>query len=160
MITLLTGKKGSGKTKKLIEMANAALEKTNGNVVVVEKGLKLTYDISHAARLIDIDAYDVKGGKGLYGFLAGICAGNYDVTDILVDSTLKITGTGAEVMDLLVNDLKKLEKESGANFVLSVSAADGVCGEISPNGMQAGEGGFWAAFPFCGRFSPKSPPGF
>ena len=50
MITLLTGKKGSGKTKKLIEMANAALEKTNGNVVVVEKGLKLTYDISHAAR--------------------------------------------------------------------------------------------------------------
>ena len=111
MITLLTGKKGSGKTKKLIEMANAALEKTNGNVVVVEKGLKLTYDISHAARLIDIDAYDVKGGKGLYGFLAGICAGNYDVTDILVDSTLKITGTGAEVMDLLVNDRKKLEKE-------------------------------------------------
>ena len=76
-------------------MANAALEKSNGNVVVVEKGLKLTYDISHAARLIDIDAYDVKGGKGLYGFLAGICAGNYDVTDILVDSTLKITGTGA-----------------------------------------------------------------
>ena len=124
MITLLTVKKGSGKTKKLIEMAYAALEKTNGNVVVVEKGLKLTYDISHAARLIDIDAYDVKGGKGLYGFLAGICAGNYDVTDILVDSTQKITGTGAEVMDLLVNDLKKLEKESGANFVLSVSAAD------------------------------------
>ena len=110
MITLLTGKKGSGKTKKLIEMANAALEKSNGNVVVVEKGLKLTYDISHAA--------------GLYGFLAGICAGNYDVTDILVDSTLKITGTGAEVVDLLVNDLKKLEKESGANFVLSISAAN------------------------------------
>ena len=66
----------------------------------------------------------MKGGKGLYGFLAGICAGNYDVTDILVDSTLKITGTGAEVVDLLVNDLKKLEKESGANFVLSISAAN------------------------------------
>ena len=71
MITLLTGKKGSGKTKKLIDLANAAVEKSNGNVVVVEKGLKLTYDISHAARLIDIDAYDVQGGKGLYGFLAG-----------------------------------------------------------------------------------------
>lgn len=69
MITLLTGKKGSGKTKKLIDLANAAVEKSNGNVVVVEKGLKLTYDISHAARLIDIDTYDVQGGKGLYGFL-------------------------------------------------------------------------------------------
>lgn len=124
MITLLTGKKGSGKTKKLIELANAAVEKSNGNVVVVEKGLKLTYDISHSARLVDIDSYDVKGGKGLYGFLAGICAGNYDVTDILVDSTLKITGTGAEVMEPLVEELKKLSETSGANFVLSVSAAD------------------------------------
>ena len=61
MITLLTGKKGSGKTKKLIDLANAAVEKSNGNVVVVEKGLKLTYDISHAARLVDIDAYDEIG---------------------------------------------------------------------------------------------------
>ncbi len=124
MITLLTGKKGSGKTKKLIDMANAALEKSNGNVVVIEKGLKLTYDISHNARLIDIDAYDVQGGKGLYGFLAGICAGNYDVTDILVDSTLKITGTGAEVLAPLVEELKHLSEESKANFVLSISAAD------------------------------------
>ena len=124
MITLLIGKKGSGKTKKLIDLANAAVEKSNGNVVVVEKGLKLTYDISHSARLVDIDAYDVQGGKGLYGFLAGICAGNYDVTDIFVDSTLKITGTGAEVMAPLTEELKKLSQESGANFVLSVSAAE------------------------------------
>ncbi len=123
MITLLTGKKGSGKTKKLIDMANAAVERSNGNVVVIEKGLKLTYDISHTARLIDIENYDVKGGKGLYGFLAGICAGNYDVTDIFVDSTLKITGTGAEVMEPLVEELKHLSQESGASFVLSVSAA-------------------------------------
>lgn len=110
----------------------------------------------------------MKGGKGLYGFLAGICAGNYDVTDILVDSTLKITGTGAEVMDLLVND----HEEAGEGIWRQLRALrfrcrrgdsrvrEGVCGEISPNGMQAGEGGFWAAFPFCGCFSPKSPLGF
>ena len=156
MITLLTGKKGSGKTKKLIEMANAALEKSNGNVVVVEKGLKLTYDISHAARLIDIDAYDVKGGKGLYGFLAGICAGNYDVTDILVDSTLKITGTGAEVVDLLVNDLKKLGEGVWRQLVLSISAANeeipfcgGICG---PNKPQAVKDILWERRPW-GRLS-------
>ncbi len=124
MITLLTGKKGSGKTKKLIEMANAAVAQTDGNVVVVEKGLKLTYDISHTARLIDIDAYGIQGADALFGFLSGICAGNYDVTHIFVDSTLKITGTGAEVVDTLVEELKKLEKESGANFVLSISAAN------------------------------------
>ena len=124
MITLLTGNKGSGKTKKLIEMANEAVKNSNGNVVVVEKGLKLTYDISHAARLIDIDSYDVQGGKGLYGFLAGICAGNYDVTDIFVDSTLKIAGTGPEVLAPLVEELKRLSDTVEANFVLSISAAD------------------------------------
>lgn len=124
MITLLTGKKGSGKTKKLIELANAALEKSQGNVVVIEKGQKLTYDISHAVRLIDTDVYDVKGADALFGFLSGICAGNYDVTDILVDSTLKITGTGAEILETLVPELEKLSKASSANIVLLISAAD------------------------------------
>lgn len=124
MITLLTGHKGSGKTKKLIEMAGAALESSQGNVVVIEKGQKLTYDISHKARLIDSDAYDIKGKEALCGFLGGICAGNYDVTDIFVDSTLKITGTGAEVLEFIVPELKKLSEAANANFVLSVSAAD------------------------------------
>ena len=61
MITLLIGKKGSGKTKKLIELANEAVQNSNGNVVVIEKGLKLTYDISHKARLVDSDAYGIEG---------------------------------------------------------------------------------------------------
>ena len=65
-----------------------------------------------------------RGGKGLYGFLAGICAGNYDVTDVFVDSTLKIAGTGAEVLEPLVNELKRLSESAEANFVLSISAAD------------------------------------
>lgn len=124
MITLLTGKKGSGKTKKLIELANAALETSKGCVVVIEKGLKLTYDISHAARLVDADAYKIQSADMLFGFVSGICAGNYDVTDILIDSTLKITGTGAEVVEELVEKLKKLGEEANTNFVLSISAAE------------------------------------
>ena len=124
MITLLTGKKGSGKTKKLIELANAALETSKGCVVVIEKGLKLTYDISHAARLGDADAYKIQSADMLFGFVSGICAGNYDVTDILIDSTLKITGTGAEVVEELVEKLKKLGEEANTNFVLSISAAE------------------------------------
>ena len=124
MITLLTGKKGSGKTKKLIELANAALETSKGCVVVIEKGLKLTYDISHAARLVDADAYKIQSADMLFGFVSGICAGNYDVTVILIDSTLKITGTGAEVVEELVEKLKKLGEEANTNFVLSISAAE------------------------------------
>ena len=124
MVTLLTGKKGSGKTKKLIDMVNAALEKSNGNVVVIEKGKQMTFNIPYSARLVDSDAYDVKGQEALLGFLSGICAGNYDVTDIFVDSTLKITGTGAEACSYLVPELKKLSASADTNFVLSISAAN------------------------------------
>ena len=124
MVTLLTGKKGSGKTKKLIELVNAALEKSNGNVVVIEKGQQMTYNIPYAARLVDSDAYDIKGEDALLGFISGICAGNYDVTDIFVDSTLKITGTGAEACAYLVPELKKLSESASTSIVLSISAAD------------------------------------
>ena len=98
MITLIVGKKGSGKTKKLIERANEAVKTSDGNVIVIEKGLKLTYDISHQARLVDSDAYGIKGSDALYGFVSGICAGNYDVTDIFIDSTLKIIGSDPETL--------------------------------------------------------------
>ncbi len=124
MVTLLTGKKGSGKTKKLIELAKEAVEKSNGNVVLIEKGQKLTYNLPYSVRLIDSDAYDVKGADALLGFISGICAGNYDVTDIFVDSTLKITGTDASVTEALVDGLKKLSSSAETNFVLSISAGE------------------------------------
>jgi Primosomal protein N'' (replication factor Y) - superfamily II helicase len=124
MIRLLTGKKGSGKTKKLIELANKALEESKGCVVVLEKGLKLTYDISHKARLVDTDAYSILSEEGLYGFISGICAGNYDVTDILVDSTLKIIGKEPAMLSKFVEELKKLNSAADVSIVLSVSASD------------------------------------
>ena len=122
MITLLIGKKGSGKTKKLIELANAAVESSKGNVVVIEKGLKLTYDISHEARLVDTDAYGIQGKDALIGFVSGICAANYDVTDIFIDSTLKITGNGVEEIEPITMQLKALSESSEANIYLLVSA--------------------------------------
>ena len=122
MITLLIGKKGSGKTKKLIELANAAVESSNGNIVVIEKGLKLTYDISHKARLVDSDAYGIQGMDALVGFISGICAANYDVTDIFIDSTLKITGNGVAEVEPITMKLKALSEASEANIYLLVSA--------------------------------------
>ena len=109
-----------------------ALEKSNGNVVVIEKGKQMTYNIPYAARLVDSDAYDIKGAQTLQGFICGICAGNYDVTDIFVDSTLKITGTGAGEIEPLVEELKKLSQSADTNIVLSVSAAE----EDIPEGIM------------------------
>ena len=122
MITLIVGKKGSGKTKKLIEHANEAVEKSDGNVVVIEKGLKLTYDISHKARLVDSDAYGIQGMDALYGFISGICAGNYDVTDIFVDSTLKIIGNDLNALVKLTEKLNTVSSLADTKITLLVSA--------------------------------------
>ena len=82
MIKLIVGTKGSGKTKAMIDQINDAVKTSKGNVVVVEKGMKLTYDIAPAARLIDLDEYKIAGGEMLYGFVAGLMASNYDITEI------------------------------------------------------------------------------
>lgn len=112
MVTLLTGKKGSGKTKKLIQLANEAVASSSGNVVVVEKGQKLTYDVTHKARLVDTDHYEIQGYDALFGFLSGICAGNYDVTDILVDSTFKICPEGIDGLEAFVKKASNLADAS------------------------------------------------
>lgn len=122
MVTLLIGNKGSGKTKKLISLANEAVAKTSGNVVVIEKGAKLTYDVTHKARLIDTDQYKVSGYDMLYGFISGICAGNYDVTDIFVDSTFKICGKDMDALKEFVSKLSDLADNAETKIILLISA--------------------------------------
>ena len=122
MVTLLIGHKGSGKTKKLISLANEAVTKSTGNVVVIEKGAKLTYDVTHKARLIDTDQYKISGYDVLFGFISGICAGNYDVTDIFVDSTFKICSNDKEALKDFVSKLNVLSENAETNVTLLISA--------------------------------------
>lgn len=133
MVTLLTGKKGSGKTKKLIQIANEAVAASSGNVVVVEKGSKLTYDVTHKARLIDTDHYNVSGYEMLFGFLSGICAGNYDVTDILVDGTFKICPEGIDGLEDFVKKVSTLADDTETKITFLISAAE----EDLPVGINA-----------------------
>ena len=122
MISIILGHKGAGKTKRLISCVNEAVENSKGNVVCVEKETKLTYDVNYRARLIGTDDYAVKGYDAFYGFLAGVCAGNHDITDVLVDATLRIGGRNYdELADFLlkVADLSKMEEK---DVVFTVSA--------------------------------------
>ena len=95
-----------------------------GNVVVIEKGAKLTYDVTHKARLIDTEQYLIEGYDMLFGFISGICAGNYDVTDILVDSTFKICPTGVDGVETFTKKLQELSEASSTNIVLLISAEE------------------------------------
>jgi len=130
MIKLFIGSKGSGKTKTLIELTNNAAQTSNGSVVCIEKGDKLKHEITYKARLIDTDAYAVCDAEALYGFIAGILASNNDITDIFVDSSLKICGNDVEAFEAM---LPKLEKISdNVNIVMSSSIA----AEEAPEGIK------------------------
>lgn len=133
MVTLIIGKKGTGKTKKLISLANEAFATSSGNVVVIEKGAKLTYDVTHKARLIDTDQYGIEGYQMLFGFISGICAGNYDVTDVLVDSTFKICGKDFTALSDLLTKLNALAGTSDTKITLLISADES---EL-PEGLNA-----------------------
>lgn len=122
MITLLVGKKGTGKTKHLIAMAHEAVKASKGNVVCVEKGDTLTYDVDHKARLINIEDYGISGFDAFYGFISGLCAGNYDITDILVDSTLKIGGRDMDEFASFIEKIAPLAEQAKVQFSFSVSA--------------------------------------
>ncbi len=121
MITLILGKKGSGKTKKLIDLCAAATAESKGNVVFIEKDNTLTYNLSHKTRLAVADEYGVSDFDSFYGFVAGMCAGNYDITDIFVYSTLKIGG-GLEGLEGFIEKVAALSEKANTRLVLSVSA--------------------------------------
>ena len=121
MIRIIYGKKGSGKTKTLIQMTNEAVATSSGNVVCLEKGLKLTYDISHKARLVDTDEYEIDSFDTLFGFLAGLMAGNYDITHIFIDATLKIGGRDYEAFGAMVDRLVKLPAAAHVELTFTVS---------------------------------------
>ncbi|MBQ3140735.1 MAG: hypothetical protein IJC25_02095 [Clostridia bacterium] len=122
MLKLIIGEKGTGKTKVLIDLVNAAAQTSNGNVVCIEKGMKMTYDISHSAKLIDIEEYNIKGYGELFGYLSGLCAGNYDITDIFVDGLFKICDRDYAAADDFFDRVAKLAESSKANFTFTVSA--------------------------------------
>lgn len=90
MLKIFAGLKGSGKTKHLIELVNAAQEKTTGNVVCIEKGTKLIHEINPQTRLVDISEYSIDTAEKLYGFVCGVLSANFDITDLFIDSALKI----------------------------------------------------------------------
>ena len=104
MLKLIVGTKGSGKTKTMIDMIDKAVKTTSGNIVVIEKCMKLTTEINHSARLVDVDEYGVAGADMLYGFVAG--AKVLNAIDKITSNIEVVVTVSADAADL-PEDLKK-----------------------------------------------------
>ena len=122
MVTLIVGRKGSGKTKKLVDAANEAARTVSGNVVVVEPKEKLTREIAHEARLISLEPYNIQDADQLFGFLCGICASNYDIQEIFVDSVLRVIGEAS--LSPFIDKIEKLAEYAETKITFSVSVAE------------------------------------
>ncbi len=122
MVKLILGHKGAGKTKKLIELVNAAVEKSTGNVVCIEKEAALTYDITHRCRLTAADDYKVSGYDAYYGFICGIFAGDHDITDVFADATLRIGGRNYDELADFLLKVAEISAKEGKDVIFTVSA--------------------------------------
>ena len=121
MLKLMIGVKGTGKTKTLIEKVNAASAASKGDVVCIEKGTGLRFDIKSKVRLIDTEEYLVHDADALYGFIAGILASNYDVTDLFVDNTLKICNGNVAAFEVLLTEIEALLAKHDVNLFMTAS---------------------------------------
>ena len=121
MIHVIMGLKGSGKTKKLIDAINAAVANANGDVVCIEYGKKLTYDVTYKVRLVDSKEYGIRSSEMLKGFLSGLHAGNFDITNVFIDNLYKTIGDDKAVGEEFVAWCAKFAAENNMEITISIT---------------------------------------
>lgn len=124
MIKLIVGAKGSGKTKKLIDMIDENLGKVSGNIVCIEKSMQSTYHINASVRLIDVDEYKIDDYDKFYGFFAGILAGNYDIEQVYVDGLLRIGDRDIDGLGALLEKMDAIAHDKTVVITVSADVAD------------------------------------
>ena len=122
MVKLILGLKGSGKTKKLVDLVREAVKMENGDVVCIEKEKKLTYDIPYQARLIEAGSYDTGSYEFIKGFICGLHSGNYDITHVFVDNFYKIVSNKDPVVfGEFIDWLEDFSVKDKIEFVIRVT---------------------------------------
>jgi len=121
MIHLIMGLKGSGKTKKLIDAINAAANEAHGDVVCIEYGRKLTYDVTYKVRLVDSKEYGISSPEMLKGFLSGLHAGNFDITNVFIDNLYKTIGNDKKAGEDFIAWCAKFAADNSMEITITIS---------------------------------------
>lgn len=121
MIHVIMGLKGSGKTKKLIDGINAAVAQASGDVVCIEYGKKLTYDVTYKVRLVDSQEYAINSVEMLKGFLSGMHAGNFDITHVFIDNLYKTIGADLAAAEDFVAWAAKFAASNSMEITVALS---------------------------------------
>lgn len=123
MVNLLVGHKGSGKTKKMVGLANDSVGRVNGSVVFINKNSRLTTDLKYSIRVICMDDYEAITNTDEYiGFIYGIVSQDHDIEEIYIDSILKHADIKLENLEDFLSRLERISQEHEVNFFVSISA--------------------------------------
>ncbi len=120
MVEYITGVNGIGKTKILAQTAIATAQLSKGNVVYIDCSDKLNLKMPSNIRLVNAKDYNISSAFGLYGFLAGLCAGDFDLTDVFVDSTLEIISNNKTNIKDFMEIVTRISDRTGVNFYFSI----------------------------------------
>lgn len=121
MVQIIAGKKGKGKTKHLLEKANAAINDSKGSIVYLDKSSKHMYELSNKIRLINVKGYNLSDSSGFIGFVCGIISQDHDLEVMFLDSFLKLACLeGADISET-ISKLEEIGEKYHVTFVLSVS---------------------------------------
>ena len=121
MVQIIAGKKGKGKTKHLLDMANAAIKGASGTVVYLEKSAQHMYELNNRRGLINVNEFPITHSEGFLGFICGILSQDHDLETMYLDSCLKLACLeGADISETY-ETLKKLSDKYHVTFVLSIS---------------------------------------
>lgn len=121
MIHVIMGLKGTGKTKKLIDAIHAAVAEAHGDVVCIEYGRKLTYDVTYKVRLVDSQEYGICSSEMLKGFISGLHAGNFDITDVFIDNLYKTIGSDKAAAEEFVAWCAKFAADNSMEITITIS---------------------------------------
>ena len=122
MVRLIMGVKGSGKTKQLIELINAAAKDEAGNVVCIEPKRDMSYNIHYNIRLIDAQEYDLHSYEVFRGFISGLYAGNYDISQVFIDNLCKTVGADVDAeTEKFLNWLDVFGERNNIKFTVTIS---------------------------------------
>ena len=121
MIQVIMGLKGSGKTKRLIDAINTAVANAQGDVVCIEYGSKLTYDVNYRVRLVNSKEYEINNLDKLKGLLSGLHAGNFDITNVYIDNLYKTIGTDRATGEEFIAWCAKFAEANNMNITITVS---------------------------------------
>lgn len=122
MITIIAGTKGSGKTKKIIDAANAAVQMAKGHLIFITDTTRYMYDINRNVRFINSSEYQVAGEDALCGFIKGVIAGNNDNEYIFIDGVARIAGKPLDQMAGFFYMLERISERNGLHVTMTISA--------------------------------------